>query len=114
VTWLIGGALALVVAIPAAAIEPPDEQPGPAALPLLGLQAPGEPTTLGPSFEERFFAPTVPLRFGPRPGQVLYFNQRELGPLRYTTPMRIAQNDLMVHLVAPGGGIAVVEIEVEF
>jgi hypothetical protein len=111
---LIGGALLLLGAFPSTAVGPSDPDSPHVVLPLLGVQAPSEPVALGPSFEARFFAPTVPLRFGPRPGQALYFNERKLGPLRYSTPMRIAQNDVMVHFEAPGGGIALVEIEVEF
>jgi hypothetical protein len=112
--WLIGGALALLAAGPAAAVGPPAPASELSRVPLLGMQAPGEPVVLGPSFEARFFAPTVPLRFGPRPGQALYFNQRTLGRLHYSTPMRIARNDVMLHFEAPGDGIALVEFEIEF
>lgn len=111
--WLMLGAAWLLVAGPTAAVGPPDEEVRPHSLPL--LQAPGEPIALGPSFEARFFAPTVPLRFGPRPGQALYFNQRTIGPLRYSAPLRIAQNDLMLRFEAPSqDGVALVEFLIEF
>jgi hypothetical protein len=105
------GAL-LLAASPGSAIGPPGELADFRAVPL--LQPPGEPVALGPSFEARFFAPTVPLRIGPRPGQSLYFDQRTFGPLRYSTPVSVAHNDVVLHLEAPGQGISLVEFEIEF
>jgi hypothetical protein len=119
---LVGIALgATLLAAPAVAISPePDARS--ATLPGIGhghtepgdplyyFSAPAPPHAAPPVV----FGPTPQLLVAPPPSIIGGFRSRRIKVIHYATPLRVAQNDMVINLDAPGAGNAIISLELEF
>jgi hypothetical protein len=78
--------------------------------PLYYFSAPAPPRAVEPVA----FGPTPQLLVDPPPSFIGGFRSRRIKVIHYATPLRVAQNDMVLNLDAPGAGNAIISLELEF